>query len=485
MLAQSLWTTRSFRNVLNSSQKNQRNEKESTIPIEFNHFLQNRSHKAAPGQDSNVASARHLSRKTISRNTAEISRQKFLLVLDYWERMVNIQNSLKRLVHMGVEEGFSVVEPFLYESKASWRLSFPEQFQEAGLVPQPASLFMNTRELHSSQKFVTYSEFANRAIYVPTNPQKMASHDGRIYLDALLYFDWRTEKVPKSDNVTFYWCNDVLRRYGFQNNYSTGKLWSITSRVVAGGAICTSPWNTIHPRKFNSTYFSMLFEAAATNSGGRVNKDPRSQVSVAILNYRKHVFSGYLSRSGFRRFQQKILPMQVGKYPRAIAEDFRRKHMKDKPVLAIHMRTGKTWTLFKRNHLQYMLWLSTCTDRIIQTAKSYEKQRHRDIGVYFASDMYNDGWKGGEVCPPRVCDALQAAKLRIELELNAKHFDPTKYNISQDQMGISSAVDAAMCFHADGFIYAEPSNFGRWIDEQRVPRNRSHAILVECKDILA
>lgn len=122
--------------------------------------------------------------------------------------------------------------------------------------------------------------------------------------------------------------------------------------------------------------------------------------------------------------------------------------------------------------------------QLVSEARRVSRKLGPRAVFYIASDMYNDGWKGGENCPQTVKEALNKAKAFLDTELKqVKWFNPYEFGIKQDSMGISGLADAAMCLKSDRFMYAVPSNFGRWIHEQRAPRNQvSHTTIVNCTD---
>lgn len=421
---------------------------------------------AAPGRPRNAAL-----------QLADEARH-FVLVLDLWERMVNVQGGLKRLVQLGVDAGFTVVEPFVFESKVSRHLSVPRHFEKRGLAPQPASTYFSTDELHSTSRFVSFDAFASLS--------KSSDDAARIHLDAVLYFTWDEANGDRAKGAPFYWCDERLEGLGMPEANSSTPVWHLADDVVVAGALCVSPAETMQPGTFTSAYFEALFAAVAKRSersGQTAGTACPSCVSVALLNYRKHAFSGYVSSTGAQPFKSKNPAMQVGQAPRQLASRLRRGYFADKPYTALQMRTGKTWVLCGRRPQVFIPWLSACIDRAVVAVQVAKAGLGRDTAVYIASDMYNDGWKGGESCPPEVCEALRAGRRRIDRALRPRHFEPADFNVTQDIMGMSSAVDAAMCVAADRLVFTSPSNLGRWAHDQRSPLFLPAPTNVDCNDI--
>lgn len=164
--------------------------------------------------------------------------------------------------------------------------------------------------------------------------------------------------------------------------------------------------------------------------------------------------------------------------------------------MAIQLRTGKAYALFERydrkllsqghnvtRYESFRNWMASCSSRLVRQARKTARGLGSRSVFYIASDMYNDGWKGGEKCPQQVASVLEETKAYLNRELGVKWFDPRKFGITQDAMGISGIADAAVCLKADRFMFAVPSNFGRWVHEQRSSvREASSTVKVDCMD---
>lgn len=399
----------------------------------------------------------------------------FVLILDFWERMVNVQSALKRIVQIGVDADFVVVEPFVYESQVSRRLSVPEHFVGRGLHPQVAGQYFDTGELYATNKFVSYKTFTD----VVANESSNSS-----YIDSVLIFDW--------DNPTrggqSYWCHERLSEFGLLPLKGKSTLWQLSDAVKVGGALCVSPMTTMTPKSVSASFFDALFHkvhqrSVRTQISG--NFKCSSCVSVAFLNYRKHAFTGYVSATGLRPFERRNPPMRVGQTAMRLAWQLHNVEFGGKPFVAIQMRTGKAWVLSGQEANVFIPWLSSCVEKALVAVRVARNACKADgisgyPGIYIASDIYNSGWKGGEVCTPDVCDALENVKSLIEVELRPVRFKPSAFNITQDIMGMSSAVDVAMSLLAERFVYASPSNLGRWVHDQRDAHFRLGTATVNC-----
>lgn len=404
------------------------------------------------------------------------SPQKFVLILDFWERMVNVQTSLKRVVQIGVDANFVVVEPFVYESRVSLEFSFPQHFTSLGLTPQPVSAYFNTDELSATNAFVSYDSFVDA----------IGGADGNyVFLDAVVIFDWNNS----TENAQPYWCHERLSDFKIPRISTTTPTWQVLENVQTGGALCVPPNVTMDPGRINAAFFDDIFFQVLQQTKKRAPPGALSKcetcVSIALLNYRKHAFSGYTSVTGLRPYKIRSPPMRVGLPAMRIASQMHKKYFGGKPFVALQMRTGKAWVLSERNADVFLPWLSGCVQKALIAVRVAKKSCKllnggREPELYIASDMYNSGWKGGETCSPDVCDAIEAVKRHIQMVANPSHFVPAAFNITQDVMGMSSAVDAAMSVLASRFVYTSPSNLGVWVHGQRAAYYHLGTTTVNC-----
>lgn len=118
------------------------------------------------------------------------------------------------------------------------------------------------------------------------------------------------------------------------------------------------------------------------------------------------------------------------------------------------------------------MWLDYAVGRLIAAAREAARELDDAGGkkarFYVASDLYNSGWKGGERCTVKSCATLEKVRERLQSELEGMyHFVPEEFDVTQDVMGMSGAVDAAVCYLAKRFVFVTPSNLGKWVAVQR------------------
>lgn len=414
--------------------------------------------------------------------SAPPSSNNIVLVLDFWERMINIQSALRRLVHLAIDADFTVVEPFIYQSKVSPYFSSPSHFNNHNMVPQTAALYFHVEQLHITTRYIDYHSFLQRV-------RMLNSSRPTYHVHALVFFDWQSQSAARQP--PYWWCDSKLDKFPNATN-----LFRLVASLHIQRALCLSPNATVAPARFGPWLFTDMF-AFIRNGTRFVPQKCADCVSIALANYRKHAFSGFVSSSGVMPFRQKTLPLEVGQIPQRLADRVRNNLLGGHRYVAMQIRTGKAFVLMTKweqkmkrkgvrvkRHNAFKEWLDVCTKKMVAEARNVVKELGRDAVVYVASDMYNDGWKGGEKCPHEIERALDSAKKFLANELKGiKWFNPEDFGITQDLMGVSGIADAAVCLKADRFMFAVPSNFGRWVHEQRsMIRQRSDTIRVDCVD---
>lgn len=157
--------------------------------------------------------------------------------------------------------------------------------------------------------------------------------------------------------------------------------------------------------------------------------------------------------------------------------------------MALQMRTGKMYDVLNKyrkahvgempdGHVLFARWLDFAMSRLIAAARAAAKELDGEGGVkarfYVASDIFNSGWKGGETCLGVTCAALEKGRERLETELAGVYrFVPEEFDVKEDVMGFSGAVDAAVCYLAQRFVFITPSSLGSWVQFQRKLAGRS------------
>lgn len=456
------------------------------------------------------ASLEHLNPMPSARYTSgtaehDYAGTKYILVLDFWERMINIQSGLRRLVQLGVDSGFTVVEPFVYESRVSLKFSFPEDFKSRNMTPQTAALYFRTEDLYMTNRYISHAHFRDQAKLViaydeekgvvknraKVNQLLKEPKNDQYLIQAMVYINWTTTK--KDSKQSFGWCDSILVQKKLPIT-KYGRL--VGSNIHVQRALCVSSAATVSPARFTSRFFDDIF--AFVRQGTRKYRQKCGKcIALAFMNYRKHAFSGFIAHTGAMPFKQKSPPLEVGTLPQALAERVKTELLGGRPYVAIQLRTGKAFALFEgydrrkiaegisvSRHSNFKSWLNNCTTSLVRAARRVARELGPHTVFYIASDMYNDGWKGGEICPPVVQEVLERSKAILDKELNGlRWFNPKEFGITQDAMGISGLADAAVCLKADRFMFAVPSNFGKWIHEQRsYVKEGAGTVRVDCMD---
>lgn len=467
-----------------------------------------------PHLDFHVLSSEHRSiLGNVNRTHSELSDQlvsgsaeddyaskKYVLVLDFWERMINIQSGLRRLVQLGVDSGFTVVEPFVYESRVSPKFSFPEDFETKNMTPQTAALYFRTEDLYMTNRYISHAQFREQARLVLAEDGNKSSGaslqtkhflKGQYLIQAIVYINWTA--IKPTPEQPFSWCDGILARKSIRKSKFG---WLLGSTIHVQRALCLSSSATVAPAKFGSRLFDNMF-AFVRNGTKNYPQNCGECTILAFMNYRKHAFSGFVAFTGAMPFKQKSPPLEVGTLPQALAERVQAELLGGRAYVAIQLRTGKAFSLLEgydrrrvsqgiriSKYSSFKSWLNNCTTRLVKTAREVSRQLGPRPMFYIASDMYNDGWKGGERCPSVVQEALERSKAFLDKELQGlRWFNPNEFGIRQDAMGVSGLADAAVCLKADRFIFAVPSNFGKWVYEQRLSaRENAETVKVDCMD---
>lgn len=403
--------------------------------------------------------------------------ERLLFAMDYWERMIHVHYGLRFLTLLAMEAGFTVVEPFVYQSKAPLNFSLPEHFEQRGMRPQRASLYYDTSKLFESSRFVTHNEFRHK-ISLSQRSDKQVS-----VITAAVYVVW----APDKSMERFYWCDERAEELEWRKSEYG---WAVGRNIHAQRIMCVSSRLTAAPPKFRKDYFDELFEFAVKGTG-HLERKCKQCISLAIVNYRKHLFGNFESDTDEKVMNKKLPTLLAGKAPRDIAHRVQEEVLGKSAFLTIQMRTGKAFSVIEalnrgrtqeQNVEAFGEWLAACQMSLVKRAKEMLTVIGKDAKVYIASDMYNDGWKGGDRCPPAVREVLDEAKRRFEREFGKVYiFEPQRFGVKQDVMGVSGAVDAAMGFDADRFLYSKPSSFGLWVHEQRWQEGRHPAMTVNCE----
>lgn len=408
------------------------------------------------------------------------SSHRYVMLLDCWERMINIQTALHRLLHIAIDANFTLVEPYVYQSKISLSYSLPEMFTVKNLTPQPASLYFQTHYFLLTNHYILFSTL--RKLFINS------CHSSHIIIQAAIFFDWQSPNtsITPTSNTHIYMCDHRISHLPLSPLHNAR---SLTPTTHIRHAICIPPTITMSPITFNNTLFEQIFALA-----GSANFTPQTApLTIALFNYRKHAFSGFTSPLRQQPHTQKVPPLSIASYPHHLASQIQAQTFSNRPYIAAHFRAGKPFVQFSNwqalqniaqkphapniSHAVFANWSLSCATRLAYRLR--KAQVVTKMPVYLASDLFNDGWKGGESAPHDVLPILDQVR---SILMPFHRFQPLAFELTQDRMGISAAVDAAVCVRSNWFMFVAPSNFGTWIAEQRGLVGQDRVSTVDCHD---
>lgn len=422
----------------------------------------------------------------------QIQRHPHILILDYWERLGNIQRGMLDMVQLGRVANFSLVEPHLFEARAQRKLSFPSQFRAAGLMPQPGSNYFDFSPYEATGHFLSFSRFASSilAVHTPTTPTTTTTSNSSstrlLVARAAIYFTWHSARPAHKTPVASF-CDGRARHslqwspspYGFE----------VAPGVHVQRVICVHPVSAW--RMPVSDFFEPIFELART-----IEPPPGAKcvecLPILFPNFRKQIIAGLTRPTDDmpttpKRLRPGIVPQQLAS--QLVAREL------PAGFVGVHLRTGKTFSMMRRHKIYinggdedrtaiqeiFRRWLLQCVSRVADEALSVG--RARDVNAFYvASDMFNDGWKGGDDDTARTRAALREGRKLLRRELREfVRFDAEKEGLKQDHMGMASMVDAEMSLRSEEFVYSGPSTFGEWIQQLRVEWREKPSEMVDCR----
>lgn len=439
---------------------------------------------SAPVKDENSCNLKkgmaHLMDPT--KNIIEMNRlsPNSICILDLSERMENIAKALRRLVHLGVDADFNVVEPFIFSRSIRRQFAFPGQFLAANMTPQPASLFFHTDVLYNTNRYISYSVLRDR---IHLHHQEEISD---YVIHAAVFFDWmehddKSKQPSTNGKIYFHTCNHHLQRLGMQKSKFG---WSSSQQTHIHSAVCVSPKLIMNP-----SFFASLFEFVKKTTKslhGRLQCE--SCISVALVNYHLSTFASFVSNMNWKPKLLTTPSLFVGRIPLQLAHRVWNDALHQQPYIAIHFNTREAFNYFHRHqgqktvgrdaprmglHARFGAWLQKCVYSVSRTVHQVASISGNESKLYIATDVYNNGWSkhGEENHESHILYALEQATQAIhqlEQEVGSTiHFVPHDFGVTQDVGGMAAAVDAAMSLRADKFAAASPSKFALWVHDQR------------------
>lgn len=292
---------------------------------------------------------------------------------------------------------------------------------------------------------------------------------------------------------SFYWCDDIFDQLQWKWEKSRyGR--AIVPAFQVQRLLCLNPFHTTRKGSVKKQASVSLFEDlfAFVKAGTRpLKRECKECISIMFINYRKHLFSGIEPTPNRQKLIKNKYPsILTGKKQQELAKRVARESLGGKKYVGVQFRTGKASALLRRHAVftnsneaveRFEGWLTTCTESLVKEAKTQAAEMGENVGFFLASDMLNSGWKGGDIGSPEIEAMLNTSVSYFKRELpDLAWFEPDKYDVKQDVMGISAVVDAGVMYFSDAFVYALPSSFGVWVDEQRGRHNRPKAKVVDC-----
>ncbi|CAN8069870.1 unnamed protein product [Agarophyton chilense] len=409
-----------------------------------------------------------------------------VLLLDAWERMVNVQYLVRRLVHVAQDAHFALVEPFMFASKVwLWR-SLPPMFAAVAHSPQPASAFLHTAPLLRTGHYVRYQAFRRRARLTNDNGTN-DTPSSSVLIDAALFLEW----TRHTSAARVLWrCDARLRELPGQY-HAASRTHRLASGVHVASALCA--WPTALT---NRSFFGALFAAArAARHTSRLRPSCALCTSVALVNFRKHALRHYTSVFGDAPTAQRVPPLAPAPHIVRFVGSVARTRLRTQRLTAFHLRAGKAFTLLAVNGNDsdaFVQWIRDCAQRVVQQARATDE----DAALVVASDLFSGGWTGGE----RQSDgttatthALQQVRKLLNDAADARLAHRARFGdgdgddgvlvrrlLKQDAVGAAAALDAAFCVRAHRFVGAMPSSFARWVCELRAARGAARCVAVRC-----
>lgn len=342
---------------------------------------------------------------------------------------------------------------------------------------------------------MSYSKFAssiasvhtphNNNDSIPTRDEQVVVVRAAIFIE---YMDEGAQMHRESDPFVRFCDDEAAEKLGWSR--STRGI-QMAPRVHAQRLIC------LHESAVkggpSEHFFSSLFNFIHTQVPTPKDAVCVDCLPIVIVNYRKYLFFRF---DAVPRITKPVAPiLQPGAKAVGLARDVVEKALetqgkKDGKIVAVHLRTGKTFSVmalskhYKNEKVEveeiYRKWLLECVETVSARATELAQVHGKNVVFYVATDMFNDGWRGGDPMPPRVQAAVLEARAKLEGSLlGMVRFDAEKSGIVQDAMGIAGIVDAEVAMQAEEFVYGHPSSFGRWIEFVRLARDRK-SVRVQC-----
>ncbi|KAA8498918.1 hypothetical protein FVE85_6503 [Porphyridium purpureum] len=432
-------------------------------------------------------------------NVAEAVSNRFVLLFDAWERIYNMRKALVEVLVCAQEADYNLVVPFVFEAKIQAQMKLPPDFVKRGLSVGTLDDYFSV--VHLKRTFghvIDYDSWAVRSsVFLKANTWQHVS-----IIDAVVVFVWGPEAVRaggKGGGELAWKCDmeEAATYFKDQSVFPSERnalgFYALSEHVWAAALLCTSHAAV---RRMNNAKAALdaYFELAQQLS-------PRSQASVpaadvpttiAMLNFRKQSFIVNLTaeQEGAMKRAHDALVFSESAYHRA-DRMLERKQLNPANVVAIHLRVGRAMQELSLNNYdpdgeKVYEWGTSCIKRLAQEAKKVASSSTR---FYLATDLLNNGMKGGE--NPRNKE-VQSKVLNILDKLH-ESFPGASYVTDQDlqellldegaprmeRMGTASMLDYAVCVRAGHFI-SHLDSFSKLVLSERNRFGQKHSLHAAC-----
>jgi len=440
-------------------------------------------------------------RSSNSAQTPATAKQtRYLMVLDLWERIVNFRSAFIQLALIAQQANLILVEPFVFEAKVQHAMRVPEHFSDRGQNIQTLSTYFDTTKLYEQGAMVSYPTWATQAAVLLSTDQhnsSRASWEHVSRLSALAVFVWAKD-LADGDERLFWWC-DGHSAFGASYPSVADEMRRLSPHVVFERTVCINGKVAVESAEVDLAFFDDLFgfvEAGLDDKDG----SSRAHITIAFENYRKLAFETLARqiRTQSGAPVDSMLRLSPFAYERAaLVLDSLRHSQQAEIVIAIHLRAGRAMKQaaalpFSEDesssvHRPSVLvkWAESC---IAKLALEVDKVRGRDaerVAYYVASDIFNDGMKGGE-SPINAGVSLDLDAIRSIMgsyfpDMHVLDLDALQLNRDQsDVMGLSSLTDMAVCARADHFISMRDSFAKLVVAERTAAHPAGSSIIIDC-----
>ncbi|KAA8494960.1 hypothetical protein FVE85_3201 [Porphyridium purpureum] len=411
----------------------------------------------------------------------------FIVLLDMWERLVNFRSGLIHMMYASMDAGFVVVAPFVHQTKVSRMFSLPHHFLERRMKVTPLDTYFDVDTVRHIVPVADFEDWAGRTKkFLRGNEWRVVS-----VVSALVKFGYSGITISNGTEP-YAWCDDadvendvgIRNRRGQIEHLDAGKYRALTKHVVYERIVCVDG-RTVSGESITKEHFRKLFQFVRDGVS-----DPDMPITLAFGNYRKEAYVEYAYRTAKTlapKFNSKnILSDSLGlsKLAYTQADRFIESKMGGSPAyIAVHFRAGKTMDRVQTSDFSgeyFKQWGEWCLRQLHEEVQKIQRE-HPDtnFSFYVATDLLNDGMRGGEA--PR---GLAIAAVLKALHENLFSYFPGAatldsntdlHDVGADTMGMASLTDLSMSVKATHFV-SQLDSFSKMVgwERQRLNLSPSH-----------